>query len=177
MKRTLATLILSTLALAACNAGDDTNGTIAPQPPATPTETDSPHALTDTVEVKNSLGETLTTISEIELTTQGCDPVDGATHFKLIATVETNVDSMEILWPSDISFTDEGGMKINHTDLSQDTYPCETDQPEEFNDMQAGDKRRASVTLVAPENPQTMTYSPSTLPDARPVTWDMAGEL
>lgn len=105
------------------------------------------------------------------------DTVDGATHFQLIATVETSVDSMEILWPSDISFTDEGGMKINHTDLSQDTYPCETDQPEEFNDMQAGDKRRASVTLVAPENPQTMTYSPSTLPDARPVTWDMAGEL
>ena len=176
MKRTLALIPLTALILAGC--GEESTDVAGPSPAETITApTTTIHSLTDRVEVKNSIGEPLATISDIEITTDGCDVAANGTLFQATATVESNVETPEILWPSDMAFTDSEGMKVTHLDLSDVTEMCESDGPRGFDNMYPGDKRRASITLNAPDGAQTMIYEPTTIPDAQPVTWDIKGQL
>lgn len=149
-----------------------------PDPPeiAAPATSAAPevHDLSDTVTVGGVV------ISDMEISTEGCafeyPPAQDAVKFQLVATVEnsTGEDIMEVLWPTEITFTDPDGMSVKPTDISQVEPPCVSDHPREFNRMTAGEKRRAAVTIEAPAGAQEMIYNTSLIDGAEPVRWDVA---
>ena len=164
------------LVLAGCvadSAEPDTTEVAAPTTSAAP----ELHALSDTVTVGGVI------ISDMEISTEGCvfeyPPAQEAVKFQLVATVEngTSEDIMEVLWPTEITFTDPDGMSVKPTDISQGEPPCVSDHPREFNLMTAGEKRRAAVTIEAPAGAQAMIYNTSLIEGAEPVRWDVADEV
>lgn len=164
------------LVLAGCATGSDEADTPEVAAPATSASPEV-HDLSDTVTVGG------VTISDMEVSTEGCEfanpPAQDAVKFQLVATVEngTGEEIMEVLWPTDITFTDPDGMSVKPTDISQGEPPCVSDHPREFNQMTAGEKRRAAVTIEAPAGAQEMIYSTSLIEGAEPVRWDVSEEI
>ncbi|HJC29344.1 MAG TPA: hypothetical protein H9759_08100 [Candidatus Dietzia intestinipullorum] len=176
MKKIVSMLATTLLVLAGCatdSGASDNSGVAAPATSAAP----EVHALSDTVTVGGVI------ISDMEISTEGCvfafPPAQDAVKFQLVATVEngTQEEIMEVLWPTDITFTDPDGMSVKPTDISQGEQPCVSDHPREFNRMTAGEKRRAAVTIEAPAGAQEMIYSTSLIEGAEPVRWDVADEV
>src|SRR5699024_8049126 len=94
-----------------------------PDPPevAAPATSAAPevHDLSDTVTVGGVV------ISDMEISTEGCafeyPPAQDAVKFQLVATVEnsTGEDIMEVLWPTEITFTDPDGMSRSEEHTSE----------------------------------------------------------
>lgn len=176
MKKIVSMLATTLLVLAGCatDSGEsDNSGVAAPATSAAP----ELHALSDTVTVGGVI------ISDMEISTEGCvfeyPPAQEAVKFQLVATVEngTSEEILEVLWPTDITFTDPDGMSVKPTDISQGEPSCVSDYPSEFNQMTAGEKRRAAVTIEAPAGAQAMIYNTSLIEGAEPVRWDVADEI
>lgn len=176
-KTLLALATVPLLALAACSEDNDTTAPESPRATSTTAQKPAVHKLDETI----TLGNTVT-ISDIELSTKGCmledkDP-EKFIKFQMIATVEngTNQEIQEILWPSDFRYKDSKGMTSTNIDNS-DAFPCSTEEQSEFNSMGPGEKRRASITLVAPKNTVEMTYKTDLIPGTKPVTWNVKDEI
>lgn len=176
--RTTATALIacSALTLAACSAsGEDTATDESNSSTAAPAEI---HSLADSVTIGDEV-----LISELKLSDDGCEfqeePKKDVVKFQLLATVENKTEDTikEVLWPSDISFEDADGFTLNSDDLAPAEPACASDEPQEFNNMKAGEKRRAAVTLVAPAEAVSMTYSTDLIKGANPVTWDIQDAL
>lgn len=168
------------LVLAGCSSPDTSeNGTDpAEQSSAVALAEPEMHALTDTVIIGDRV-----TISNIAVTTEGCkfvyEPARDAVKFQLIATVEngTSEEITEVLWPTEITFTDPEGFSVKPVDIVQGEPACDNDNPSEFNRMAAGEKRRAAVTLEAPAGATEMVYNTTLIPGAVPVRWDITDEI
>lgn len=176
VKKLIAIFGSALLILAGCATGSDESdspGVAAPATSAAP----EVHDLSDTVTVGGVI------ISDMEVSTEGCEfadpPARDAVKFQLVATVEngSSEEIMEVLWPTDITFTDPDGMSVKPKDISQGEPPCVSDHPSEFNQMTAGEKRRAAVTIEAPAGAQAMIYNTGLIEGAEPVRWDVADEI
>lgn len=178
LRKALATtLAIPILPLAACSNNDEPPTPESANTPSTSASKPIVHQLNETVTVGHTV-----TISDIKLSTEGCnlegkDP-NKFIKFQMIATVEngTQQEIQEILWPSDFRYKDSKGMTTTNRDNS-DINPCPTKELSEFNDMGSGEKRRASITLVAPKDTVEMTYKTDLIPNAEPVTWSMEKEI
>lgn len=177
MRKIITPIALASLLVAGCST---TETEPAPTETLTTAQAVAPeiHQMTDTVNLEGVI------ISDMELTQEGCEVTGGPAQdliaFQLIATVENNTpeEMIEVLWPSEISFTDQDGFKIGNTELVGDAEIwCKNDIPREFNRMAAGEKRRAAVSLTAPTGAGEMIYNTTLIPGALPTTWDISEEL
>src|SRR5699024_2803720 len=110
-----------------------------PDPPeiAAPATSAAPevHDLSDTVTVGGVV------ISDMEISTAGCafesPPAPDAVKMPTVSTVENRngEDIMEVLSPTEITFTDPEGMSVKPTDISNVEPTCVSDPPREFNRM------------------------------------------
>ena len=178
MRPVLAVTATALLALTACSTDEPESSPT--EPPVTSNSAPAEpvvHALSDTVTVGG------VTISDMEVSTEGCEftdpPTRDAVKFQLVATVEngSGQEIAEVLWASDISFTDPEGMTVKTTDIVLGGPPCTSDLPSQFNQMTAGEKRRAAVTVEAPVGAQEMIYNTNLIEGAEPVRWDIADEV
>lgn len=179
--RALLIAAVSLLAVAGCSATESAEpetGPDAMETTVSPAAEPVVYDLTDTVTIGNGV-----TISDMEITTEGCEftsePNREAVKFQLVATVEngTDEDITEVLWSSDISFTDPEGLSVRPMDIVQGEPPCDNSNPREFNRMSAGEKRRAAVTIEAPANAEEMMYDTTLIEGAQPVRWDVTDEV
>lgn len=176
VKKLIAVAGAALLVLSGCATDSDEADTPEIAAPATSAAPEV-HDLSDTVTVGGVV------IADMEISTEGCafeyPPAQDAVKFQLVATVEngTGEEIMEVLWPTEITFTDPDGMSVKPTDISQGEPPCVSDHPSEFNRMTAGEKRRAAVTIEAPAGAQEMIYNTSLIDGAEPVRWDVADEV
>lgn len=177
----LAITAAAALTLAACGSDDDNEAqTTAPSTTAAETGQPKTHALGDTITIGNTL-----TISDTEIDTTGCtfdfpeDVKRDAVKFEVLATVDnqTGEDIPEALWASDFTFLDTDGLTVKTMDIASAEGPCDNDNAHQFVDLKSGEKRRAAVTLEAPANATTMTYTASTIAGAEPVTWDISEDV